>query len=247
MFDFDWFFIQIFFIFLFAGFVKGLVGFGFPMIIVGLMSIISDLKFAISIILIPGFLSNLFQIYTLSSPIILFNKIRIFLFSALILIPVGVNFLVNLPLFPFEKIVGFIIIIYSIFCLRGYQFPLNPGYFKIVGVIAGLLNSLLTGMTACSSMPGIVYFRAIGLVKNEIIGALGMLFFLSTLVLGLSLWWQDQLTVHSNLISLALCLPAGVGVLMGYILRKRTNERFFNIVFLMVFSLLGTYLIFFGD
>ncbi len=57
----------------------------------------------------------------------------------------------------------------------------------IVGIAIGSLNGIFTGMTGAFSFPGVLYLQALGLNKDQLVQAMGMLFAGSSLALGLSL------------------------------------------------------------
>ncbi|MGB2024086.1 MAG: sulfite exporter TauE/SafE family protein, partial [Litorivicinaceae bacterium] len=83
------FLVQICLIFILAGLVKGVVGFGLPTIGIGLGALISDIPTAMMLILVPTFFTNIVQILGTGSVAAVLKKTWTFLLGAVILIPIG--------------------------------------------------------------------------------------------------------------------------------------------------------------
>jgi len=75
---------------------------------------------------------------------------------------------------------------------------------------------------------------------------MGILFLMSTLVIGGSLWWLDLATQDLAALSVIMCIPVALGVWVGVQVRSILTEERFNQVFLYAFALLGAYLLVFG-
>jgi hypothetical protein len=101
-------------------------------------------------------------------------------------------------------------------------------------------------MTGSFSVPGMMYLRALHLGKNDLLCAAGLLFLLSTVGMGLSLWWLDRATEELSLVSLVMCVPVGIGILMGTWIRGHLSDVMFDKIFLNAFVVLGCYLLIFG-
>ncbi|MGB0254158.1 MAG: hypothetical protein ACPF96_07405, partial [Litorivicinaceae bacterium] len=94
------FLIQIILIFVLAGLVKGVVGFGLPTIGIGLGALISDIPTAMMLILVPTFFTNIIQIFSTGSLRDVLQKSWVFLFGAVLLVPLGLWTVVVVPEFP---------------------------------------------------------------------------------------------------------------------------------------------------
>ena len=111
------------------------------------------------------------------------------------------------------------------------------------GPLAGSVNGLLTGMTGSFVVPGVMFLQAIGLPRDMLIQAMGMLFTASTLALAFALLGNDLLTLELGALSAAAVLPAIAGLLVGQRLRKSLSERLFRRVFFVSLLILGAYII----
>ena len=240
------FLIQVVLIFILAGLVKGIVGFGLPTIGIGLGALISDIPTAMMLILVPTIFTNIAQVLATGSVASVFKKTWAFLFGAVILIPLGLWVVVIVPAFPFDRLLGILILVYSLGSLSGFNPVLQAKNNHVLGLTFGLLNSVLTGMTGSMTVPGVMYLRSLQLSKDNLLCAMGILFLTSTLVIGGSLWWLDLATQDLSALSVIMCIPVALGVWVGVRVRSILTEERFNQVFLYAFALLGAYLLVFG-
>ena len=240
------FLVQICLIFILAGLVKGVVGFGLPTIGIGLGALISDIPTAMMLILVPTFFTNIVQVLGTGSVAAVLKKTWTFLLGAVVLIPIGLWMVVLVPEFPFERLLGLSILIYSLASLKGFNPVMRIKNNHFLSLALGLLNSVLTGMTGSMSVPGVMYLRALQLSKEDLLCAMGMLFFTSTLALGGSLWWLDRASGELSILSILMCVPVALGVWVGMRVRGVLSEDQFKQIFLSAFTVLGAYLAVFG-
>src|SRR5210317_344299 len=237
---------QICLIFILAGLVKGTVGFGLPTIGIGLGALISDIPTAMMLILIPTIFTNIAQILSTGSVTSVLTKTWAFLLGAVVLVPGGLWMVVVVPEFPYERLLGLSILVYSLASLRGFNPVMRTKNNHRIGLGLGLLNSVLTGMTGSMSVPGVMYLRSLQLSKDDLLCAMGVLFLISTIAMGMSLWWFERATQDLSILSVMMCLPVGLGVWCGMRIRRVLSEDQFKQIFLWAFAALGLYLVVFG-
>ena len=240
------FLIQIIPIFILAGFVKGIVGFGLPTIGIGFGALISDIPTAMMLILVPTIFTNIAQVMATGSMAFVVKKTWAFLFGAVILIPLGLWVVVIVPAFPFDRLLGVLILVYSLVSLSGFNPMTHTKHNHVLGLTFGLLNSVLSGMTGSMTVPGVMYLRSLHLSSNDLLCAMGILFLISTIAIGGSLWWLDLATQELSTLSVMMCVPVALGMWFGMRVRSILSEEWFKQVFLYAFAFLGTYLMIFG-
>ena len=165
-----------------------------------------------------------------------------FLLGSVLLVPFGLWLVVSTPAFPFERVLGLTILIYSLASLKGFNPVMQIQHNHRLGMGLGLMNSVLTGMTGSMSVPGVMYLRSLQLSKDDLLCAMGVLFLISTIAMGVSLWWFKRVTEDLSILSVAMCLPVGLGVWFGGWLRRALSEDQFKQIFLYAFAVLGAYL-----
>lgn len=226
-------------IFLVGGLVKGTVGFGLPTIGIGLGALVVDIPTAMLLIAFPTIATNVWQLWVNGDWRHIARRLWVFMLAAVWLIPLGVAAIVYVPAMPYQRLLGLIILIYSVWTLWGkdgvFPWAQNP----TVALVAGSLNAVLTGMTGCFSVPGVMYLRAVGLSKADLLGAMGMLYLLSAVGMLGSLWFMGKTTMALSQASLAACVPVGMGLVLGTLIQKRLSEALFKRLFLASFAVLG--------
>ena len=89
-----------------------------------------------------------------------------------------------------------------------------------------------------------MYLQAIGLPRDRLVQAMGMLFTLSTLALALSLGSGGRLTAELGLLSLIGIVPAFIGMAIGQRLRRRLPEAGFRRALFAAIAAMGCYIVF---
>lgn len=98
-------------------------------------------------------------------------------------------------------------------------------------------------MTGSFVVPGIMYLQAIGLSKDMLVQAMGMLFSLSTIGLALALQKSNLLTLELATISALAVIPAIIGMVAGQKIRKSLSEARFRRIFFISILILGVFII----
>ena len=80
--------------------------------------------------------------------------------------------------------------------------------------------------------------------KDKLIQAMGILFTVSTLVLGLALGGQRLISADLGMMSLLGIVPALIGMAAGQVVRQRMSEERFRTVLFVALLVLGFYIIY---
>ncbi len=230
-------------VFVCAGFVKGLVGLGLPTIGLGLMTVFIGVEKAMVLILWPAFLVNVWQAASGGHFKMLVARLWPFLTAAMLTLAAGTFILTRLPEGAADLLLGVLMVIYAVPALAGVTLSVPETRVVPVGVAVGLVNGTLSGLTGSYTVPGVMYLQALGLRKDELVQAMGLLFLLSTIALGLSLGGFGLMTGRGALASFALLAPSLAGVWLGQKVRRRVSEAAFRKLILAAILMLGLYLI----
>ena len=228
--------------FLIAGAVKGIIGLGLPTLSLALLTAAIGLPEAMNLLLVPSFVTNVWQAVVGGHGRAILRRVWPFLVMATATVWLGANALTRFDLSLLSALLGVLLVVYSTVNLIGFRFPLTARQEVWVGPLAGLVNGLLTGMTGSFVVPGVMFLQAIGLSREMLIQAMGMLFAASTLALAFALQGNNLLTVDLGALSTAALLPAIVGMVVGQRIRKRLSEPLFQRVFFVSLLLLGVYI-----
>jgi uncharacterized membrane protein YfcA len=229
--------------FLIAGTVKGVIGLGLPTISLALLTVAIDLPHAMALLLVPSFVTNLWQAVVGENGAAVLRRLWPFLLMATATVWLGALALTRVDLSLLSALLGGLLVVYSTVSLAGLRFTVTARQEVWLGPLVGSANGVLTGMTGSFVVPGVLFLQAIGLPRDMLIQAMGMLFTVSTLALAVAMQANDFLTVELGTLSAAALLPAIVGMVVGQRIRQRLPEHLFRRVFFVSLLVLGVYII----
>ena len=152
-------------IFLLAGFVQGLTGFGSALVAIPLLTFIIDIKTAVPLCMLNGLIITSYLAYTLRCHLDR-KKIYPLLIGSLPGIIVGVYLLKEVDAVFIRYGIGLLLIGYSLFNLIVSPRPLNPGRFW--GYLAGFLTGTIGAAFSAGGPPAIIYTTLTSWKKDEI-------------------------------------------------------------------------------
>ncbi len=228
--------------FLLAGTVKGVIGLGLPTVSLALLTVFFGLPEAMALMLVPSFLTNVWQALVGGQALSVFKRIWPFLLVATGTIWIGGQALAEVGDSYLSALLGALLIVYAVIGLRGLRIALPENGKLSAGLVLGAVNGVLTGMTGSFVVPGVMYLQAVGLDRDQLIQAMGMLFSLSTLGLAVALGGNGLLKVDLGIMSAVALLPAIIGMVLGQKIRKNLSEQSFRKVFFISLMVLGVYI-----
>ena len=229
--------------FLLAGSVKGVIGLGLPTVSLAVLTATIGLQPAMALLLVPSFVTNLWQAVVGGNAKEIIARIWLFLIAATVTVWLGSLVLVEVDVSYLSALLGLLLVVYSVLSLSRPTIAIPRAWEGWAGPVLGTANGILTGMTGSFVVPGVLYLQAIGLPRDMLIQAMGMLFTVSTVALGVALGGQELLTVELGAISAAAVIPAIIGMVFGQKIRQRLSEENFRRVFFISTFILGLYII----
>ena len=229
--------------FLLAGSVKGVIGLGLPTVSLGLLAAILDLTTAMALLLIPSFVTNIWQASVGGNAKKILQRIWPFLCLATVTIWLGATALAAINPLYLSILLGILLLAYSSLSLMGFRLSISPQHEKWSGTLLGAANGVFTGMTGSFVVPGVMYLQAIGLPRDMLVQAMGMLFSLSTIGLAFALQKNNLLTSELATISAFAVVPSIIGMVVGQKIRKSLPETRFRQIFFVSILLLGAFII----
>ncbi|MFT4562815.1 MAG: putative membrane protein YfcA [Gammaproteobacteria bacterium] len=224
--------------FFIAGVVKGVIGFGLPTVTLALFATSVGLDEAMVLLLVPCGVTNLWQAVSGGQLFALVKRFWALLlglatwFGATWHAASDPRWLIGL--------LGALLCGYSVVSLFTAQIP-SPGRYEAraspgIGVVSGVLNGPFV-------VPGVLYLQSLGLPRDTLIQAMGLLFLTSTIALGVSLRANNLLSGEFAILSCLALLPALIGMAIGLRFRQRLTPPQFRRVFFSALLIFGSYLL----
>ena len=229
--------------FLLAGTVKGVIGLGLPTVSLAILTVLIDIPSAMALLLVPSFVTNFYQALVGGHGLMILRRLWPFMLMATATVWLGATALTRIDLSLLSTLLGLLITTYGAISLAGMRLAVRSSREVWLGPIAGAVNGILTGMTGSFVVPGVMFLQAIGLARDQLVQAMGILFTLSTLALGVVLEANSLLTLDQGQMSAAALVPALVGMVVGQRIRQLLSEQLFRRVVFTALLFLGLYII----
>jgi uncharacterized membrane protein YfcA len=160
-----------------AGFVQGALGIGFPMVATPLIALVTDLRTAVIVVLLPCIATvavNVVRSGSIRSVLAQFWMMPIYmLFGAAI----GTRIFIAFPEFPYALLIAGLIFTYlNLDRLGRTQWPLVERHRYLFAPVFGLLGGLSEGTANVAAPPLIVYYLALSLQPAMLVQALNICF-----------------------------------------------------------------------
>lgn len=229
--------------FLIAGLIKGVAGIGLPTAAIALMTLFTDPRTAIALVLFPMIGSNAWQLWRQGD--ILRTARRYWLFSLVLFTGVTVTAFSTRDAGDRFLLValGIVILIFVAVSWKKLVPPLPDRYDTAAQVGFGLFSGFIGGMTAAWGPPMAMYLATRGVEKDEFVRATGFMIFIGSLPLCYAYARLGFLTGPLSGVSAAMLIPAIAGFSLGEILRRRLSVEGFRNAILILFVFLGLNLI----
>ena len=229
--------------FLLAGFVKGVIGLGVPTVSLALLTVTLGMKPAMALLLLPSLVTNLWQAFAGGHFIAIVRRTWTLLLARCLATGAGVQLLARTDTVVLSALLGGLLCAYAVPGLTRPQIPAPGRHETWLSPLVGVVNGVLTGLTGSFVVPGVPYLQALGLGRDALVQAMGIMFTVSTLALAVSLSGQSLLPGELWLLSLAAVLPALVGMVLGQAVRRLLSEALFRRVFFISLVILGLYMV----
>lgn len=220
-----------------GGTVKGLVGIGLPLTSIAFMTFFLDLRVAVPLLIVPVLVTNLIQAVRGGRFIELLRRYWLMLVTAAFGVWGGAALLYRVELSYLLITLGIVVAGYSLMNLFTVRLSISDKSLPIVSPIVGLFSGLLGGTTGSIGVPVVIYYQAMGMLKDVFVQAVGINFLFTGLALALALTYEKGLNAETLPLSALAVIPTYVGMYAGQWVRKRVSEDRFRTC-LWVFLLL---------
>jgi len=226
-------------VFVLAGVVKGVIGLGLPTIAMGLLGALMAPNQAAAILVVPALLTNVWQMWDGPALKILLRRLWPMLVCALLGTLPAAGILTKANVRLTTALIGGVLMVYALIGLIGVHFKVSRRMEPLLGPLIGLTTGLINGATGIFVVPGVPYVQALNLGKEELVQALAISAFVSTLALALGLGLNSGLGGAMAAPAMIALVAAFVGMRIGKALRSRLSVAAFRRWVLVGLLLLG--------
>lgn len=229
--------------FVLGGLVKGLAGFGLPLIVISLTSTFMPIELALGLNVIPPFLLNFYQMGGRQGAAQTWRRFG----PVLVGLPLGIAAgAASAAALDARWLVGAVGAVTLLFCLTqfaGWKLHFAPSQVRPAGFATGLTAGVLGALTTITGPPLIMYLLAAKAEPDAFKAALGLFFLAVGVLLTVAFFSIGFLTPGLALLGALMALPAAAGMWLGQRLSRRLDAKVFRISVLLLLAVLGANLL----
>ncbi len=214
---------------LFAGFVKGAVGFAMPLIMMASFSSFMPPDLALAALIVSVLVTNLHQTLRDGLAEAFASAVRFWriLLTTVVGIVLSAPFVTVIPERLMLGLLGVPVAGFALMQLVGFSPYVRPKWRSLAEWAAGFVGGLYGGISGIWGPPVIVYLLASATPKREMVRVLGVVFLIGAVTLLAAHLATGVLNARTLPFSLALCVPAALGMWLGFRMQDRLEpERF---------------------
>jgi len=228
-----------------AGFIKGIIGFGMPMIILGSSAAISLPSLGLAVLILPTVVTNIYQVsmFGRTELIASVKEFKIFFFSCLLGLFAGAKIFVAANLNTLVGGIGLVVLVLSFLQLIRINGPKRNNSMRLSSIF-GAITGLLGGGTGIWGPTTVLYLTSIATPKQNQILVQGVTFAGSSIFLLIAHLYTGIFDHNTGPLSAIMILPAMIGMLFGVSVQNYLNQDKFRLITLISLCFGGVYLMF---
>ncbi|MBV2358856.1 sulfite exporter TauE/SafE family protein [Thalassococcus sp. CAU 1522] len=221
---------------LLAGFVKGVVGFAMPLIMISTLSTFLPPEIALAGLILPTLVTNAMQALRQGPRAALasMRRFRGFLIAGGVMLMISAQFVTVLPVAVLLAIIGLPIAVFALLQLAGWRPRLPAGGHPRLELAVGAFAGFIGGLSAVWGPPLVTYLTAIGTEKREQMRVQGVVYGLGAVLLVFAHLGSGVITATTALFSALLLPPAILGMGIGGLVQDRIDQAAFRKATLLV-------------
>ncbi|MDU8927096.1 sulfite exporter TauE/SafE family protein [Alisedimentitalea sp. MJ-SS2] len=230
---------------LFAGVVKGLVGFAMPLILISGMGSFIEPELALAGLLFPVLLSNLWQGFRqgIKAALASLRAFVPFLLVAGVMLVLCAQVVRSIPEQIMFLVIGVPVVTFTMLQLIGWRPKLNEAVRFRAQLAAGAIAGAMGGVSGTWGPPTVLLLTALDTPKPDQMRIQGVLYGLGSVALLLAHVGSGVLRAETLPFAMVTTLPALMGMAIGFALHDRVDQRLFQRLTMLVLIIAGLNLI----
>jgi uncharacterized protein len=228
---------------LISAFVKGAIGFGFPTLATPLLTLFTDVKAAVVVLIIPNIVMDGIQFARQGAPLATVRRLGVLLAFGAAGTVLGTRLLVILPSRAVTLTLAGFVLLFVILNVARISPRVPAAWERWLAPVVGLLTGVVGGVTNVPGTPLVIYFYALGMDKQEFVRSVALSFVTYKLVQLGAVAYYGLLPSALVVASLGLTVVALGGFALGLAVQDRLDQAAFNRAVLAFLAGLGLWLV----
>ncbi|WP_284166021.1 sulfite exporter TauE/SafE family protein [Frigidibacter sp. SD6-1] len=226
---------------LFAGFVKGAIGFAMPMIMMSAFTAFLPPPVALAFLILPTFVTNLTQAFRQGrrAAIESARAFRLHIAAVLVFLFLSAQFVTFIPKAPMEAALGLPILAFALWQLSGRPMALKVEHRARAELALGVIGGLYGGISGIWGPPLIVLLLSLRTEKQEMMRVQGVVFLIGSAALCAAHLTSGVLNAETLPVSALLVIPALLGNRLGLAIQDRLDQERFRRWTLILLAVTG--------
>lgn len=225
-----------------SAFIKGAIGFGFPTLATPLLTLFTDVKTAVVVLILPNIVMDGVQFVRRGAPLATVRRLALLLVFGAAGTVLGTRLLVTLSSRTVMLVLGCFILLFVALNVMRVALRVPAGWEPWLSPPTGLLAGIIGGVTNVPGTPLVIYFYALGMDKHEFVRSVAFSFIVYKLVQLGAVAYYGLLTWPLLGVSLALTLVGLAAFALGLAVQDRLEQATFNRAVLIFLAGLGLWL-----
>jgi uncharacterized protein len=226
-----------------AAFVKGSIGFGFPVLGTPLLSVVLDVKAAVAVLIVPNIIMDGLQFIRNGAPVAVVKRFAVLLIFGAVGTVIGTRLLVVVSSRTATLALGVFLLVFALLSVVGLTLRVPPHWEPWLSPVVGLVAGVVGGISNVPGTPLVIYFHALGLAKREFLSSVAYTFVVYKVVQLGAVVYFGMLSPILLGYSLALAVAALAAFALGLKVQDRLDQQTFSRALLAFLGLFGAWLV----
>lgn len=218
-----------------AGFVKGVVGFAMPLVLISGLTVFLSPELALAGLILPTLVTNIWQSLRQGVGAALGSVVqfRVFLIAGFVTLVVAAQFVRSVPDNALQLVIGIPVAFFAVLQLSGYQFRLHQKSLLVEASVGGFAG-VMGGLSGVWGPPTVSYLTALNTAKLDQMRIQGVIYGGGAIALFGAHLGSGVLRSETLMFSALMVPPAVIGMLIGMQVMDRFDQTTFRKATLLV-------------
>ena len=219
--------------------VKGVAGIGLPLVAVPLLTVLVNLKTAVTMTTVPIIGSNFIQSIQGGRFPHLVKRFWTLLLPLFVAIIVGTRLLVVLPERVLDLIIGVAVISIPLVLHFSPHIRVTRAHERWANPLIGIGSSLLGGISTFYGPPIMLYVFGMRLPKDEFIPTISLMYTVAGIGMLFGIYANRVATLSEIGVAFLMLIPTAIGMWIGRFVRVQLSERRFQQLIVAIYVITG--------